>query len=170
VPFMQAVFTEPDSADVIAEVTSIGLEATPDVIVAQALETNWQWPAQLLGSVSCPTLVIHGDSDEAVPVSVAQSIVDAVPNARLELIPGGGHRPDIRSPELVNPLLKAFSSTERSAAPARPERALLWASVPSPERSRSTHRASVVSTASTRPLYGRGAGSTPAGGSFFLRP
>ena len=26
--------------------------------------------------------------------------------------------------------------------------------------------ASVVSTASTRPLYGRGAGSTPAGGSF----
>ena len=30
-------------------------------------------------------------------------------------------------------------------------------------------QASVVSTASTRPLYGRGAGSTPAGGSF-LRP
>ena len=27
------------------------------------------------------------------------------------------------------------------------------------------HLASVVSTASTRPLYGRGAGSTPAGGS-----
>ena len=27
------------------------------------------------------------------------------------------------------------------------------------------HQASVVSTASTRPLYGRGAGSTPAGGS-----
>ena len=31
--------------------------------------------------------------------------------------------------------------------------------------SRRLHRASVVSTASTRPLYGRGAGSTPAGGS-----
>ena len=30
--------------------------------------------------------------------------------------------------------------------------------------------ASVVSTASTRPLYGRGAGSTPAGGSFTTRP
>ena len=30
----------------------------------------------------------------------------------------------------------------------------------------STPSASVVSTASTRPLYGRGAGSTPAGGSF----
>ena len=32
--------------------------------------------------------------------------------------------------------------------------------------SRRLHQASVVSTASTRPLYGRGAGSTPAGGSF----
>jgi hypothetical protein len=31
--------------------------------------------------------------------------------------------------------------------------------------SRRLHLASVVSTASTRPLYGRGAGSTPAGGS-----
>ena len=31
-----------------------------------------------------------------------------MPNARLELIPNGGHRPDIRSPELVNPLLLAF--------------------------------------------------------------
>jgi pimeloyl-ACP methyl ester carboxylesterase len=29
-------------------------------------------------------------------------------NARLELIPGGGHRPDIRTPELVNPLLVEF--------------------------------------------------------------
>ena len=31
--------------------------------------------------------------------------------------------------------------------------------------SRRLHQALVVSTASTRPLYGRGAGSTPAGGS-----
>ena len=31
-----------------------------------------------------------------------------MPNARLELIPAGGHRPDIRTPELVNPLLVDF--------------------------------------------------------------
>jgi hypothetical protein len=35
--------------------------------------------------------------------------------------------------------------------------------------SRRLHHASVVSTASTRPLYGRGAGSTPAGGSPYAR-
>jgi pimeloyl-ACP methyl ester carboxylesterase len=66
---------------------------------------DWDRPARLLGAVACPTLVVHGDSDAAVPVSLVRGIVAAMPTARLELIPGGGHRPDIRSPEIVNPLL-----------------------------------------------------------------
>ena len=36
------------------------------------------------------------------------SVVEYPANARLEVVPGGGHRPDIRSPELVNPLLLEF--------------------------------------------------------------
>ena len=61
VPFMHAVFTEPDSADLIAEMIEIGLEATPDVVATQELELDWTRPALLLGSVSYPTLVVHGD-------------------------------------------------------------------------------------------------------------
>jgi pimeloyl-ACP methyl ester carboxylesterase len=108
VPFMHAVFTERDSADVIAEMIAIGLEATPDVIATQEAELDWRRPSKLLGSVICPTLIVHGEADAPVPVALAESIVTAMPNARLELIPGGGHRPDIRSPELVNPLLLDF--------------------------------------------------------------
>ena len=108
VPFMHAVFTEPDSDEVIAEMTAIGLEATPEVIVSQELELDWQRPARLLGRVTCPTLVVHGEADAPVPVAHAESIVAAMANARLEVIPGGGHRPDIRTPELVNPLLLDF--------------------------------------------------------------
>jgi pimeloyl-ACP methyl ester carboxylesterase len=108
VPFMQEVFTERGSADVIAEVTDIALHANPEIIVSQEFELDWQRPAHLLGSMSCPTLVIHGDSDATTPVSLVRRIVDAIPDAQLELVRGGGHRPDIRTPELVNPLLKAF--------------------------------------------------------------
>jgi pimeloyl-ACP methyl ester carboxylesterase len=108
VPFMHAVFTEPDSDDVIAEMIAIGLEATPDVIATQETEIDWSRPAGLLGRVTCPALVVHGDADKPVPVGVAERIVAALPNARLELISGGGHRPDIRTPELVNPLLLEF--------------------------------------------------------------
>jgi pimeloyl-ACP methyl ester carboxylesterase len=108
VPFMHNVFTEPDSADLIAEMIAIGLEATPEVAAVQEMELDWRRPARLLETVACPTLVVHGDADAAVPVAFARSIVAAMPNARLEVIPGGGHRPDIRSPELVNPLLLEF--------------------------------------------------------------
>jgi len=52
VPFMQHVFSEPDSADLIAELIAIGLEATPDVVVAQELECDWQRPARLVGQVT----------------------------------------------------------------------------------------------------------------------
>jgi len=41
-------------------------------------------------------------------VTLAESIVAAIPNTRLELISAARHRPDIRSPELVNPLLLEF--------------------------------------------------------------
>jgi pimeloyl-ACP methyl ester carboxylesterase len=107
VPFMHDVFREPDSSDVIAEMIAIGVEATPEIVVIQELELDWERPARLFGRVACPTLAIHGEAD-AVPVSLAQSIVAAMPNARLEVIPDGGHRPDIRTPELVNPLLLEF--------------------------------------------------------------
>ncbi len=46
VPFMHNVFTEPDSADVIAEMIAIGLEATPEVVVTQELELDWRPPAR----------------------------------------------------------------------------------------------------------------------------
>ena len=108
VPFMHNVFSEPDSADVIAEMIAIAFEATPEVAVTQELELDWERPARLLGTVACPTLVVYGEDDAAVPVSLAGSIIAALPNARLELISAGGHRPDIRTPELVNPLLLDF--------------------------------------------------------------
>ena len=39
---------------------------------------------------------------------MAHAVVGELPDARLVVIPGGGHRPDIRSPELVNPILLEF--------------------------------------------------------------
>ena len=108
VPFMRNVFTEPDSDELIEQMIGIGMEATPEVAVTQETELDWALPARLLGTVGCPTLLVHGAADAAVPVSLARSIADAVPNARLEVIPGGGHRPDIRSPEVTNPLLLKF--------------------------------------------------------------
>jgi len=108
VPFMHAVFTEPNSAQLIEEMVDIGLDASPEVVAAQELELDWVTPARLLGHIECPTLIVHGEDDVPVPLETARAVAGELPNTRLVLIPGGGHRPDIRSPELVNPILLEF--------------------------------------------------------------
>ena len=108
VPFMRAVFTEPDSEDVIAEMTEIGFESTPDVVATQ--ETR----ARL--DRARPPSRERRDPDARPPwrrrparsrrTCREHRRRDAERTARSH--PHGGHRPDIRNPELVNPLLLEF--------------------------------------------------------------
>ena len=59
----------------------------------------------LLPRVNVSTLVVWGESDRVVPVSVGERIASAMPNARLEVIKGAGHMPHIENPGEVIPLL-----------------------------------------------------------------
>jgi len=107
VPFMRSVFPEEGSEDVIEEMIGIAMEADPEIITTQELELDWSVPAARLPSVGCPTLILHGSAD-VVPVALAERIATTMPNARLHILPNAGHRPDIRSPEIVNPILIEF--------------------------------------------------------------
>lgn len=44
-----------------------------------------------LPELSCPTLFIHGEQDDAVPVELAREAASRVPDAQLEVVPGAGH-------------------------------------------------------------------------------
>lgn len=44
-----------------------------------------------LGEIACPTLIIHGEADASVPVRFAREAAGRIPNARLQIIPDGGH-------------------------------------------------------------------------------
>ena len=44
-----------------------------------------------LGSISAPTLVLHGTDDTVVDVRNAQLLAEGIPDARTELLPGTGH-------------------------------------------------------------------------------
>jgi pimeloyl-ACP methyl ester carboxylesterase len=52
--------------------------------------------------------VLHGTADGTLELASVRAVVDAIVGARLELLDGLGHRPDIRRPDLVNPLLVRF--------------------------------------------------------------
>lgn len=44
-----------------------------------------------LGTLTVPTLVVHGDADRLVPIKAGHATAEAIPGARLEIVEGMGH-------------------------------------------------------------------------------
>jgi pimeloyl-ACP methyl ester carboxylesterase len=64
-----------------------------------------------LRSVRVPTLVIHGAEDPLVDPSGGRATADAVPNAKLKMVPGMGHDlPPELNDEVVDSLVELFAS------------------------------------------------------------
>ena len=62
----------------------------------------------LLGSFSQPALVIGADQDQAVPVENSSIIAEALPEAELCILPGGGHMVNLEQPAGFNKAVLAF--------------------------------------------------------------
>ena len=59
----------------------------------------------LLGCVDTPALVVWGDDDRIVPLSAGRRYAEALPNARLEIIPDCGHLIELERPDALADLL-----------------------------------------------------------------
>jgi pimeloyl-ACP methyl ester carboxylesterase len=118
--FLETAFNEPGSEALIDAVLQIALEADPEMLIQQHREMHrardFLAAPAILGTISSPTLVVHGALDQSVPLAVAEAVAAALPGARLAVAVAGGHRPDMRSPELINPLLVEFLSGQQLTA------------------------------------------------------
>ena len=67
-----------------------------------------------LGTISCPTLVVHSELDP-IPFESSQFIADAIPRAELVVIPGANHFAFLEDPEAfaasVEPFLREHASS-----------------------------------------------------------
>lgn len=74
-----------------------------------------------LRNVRCPALVIVGEHDPLISVSLAQEIVAAIPDglARLEVIPGAAHTPETDNPAATFDVIRDFMATLPPPHPAR---------------------------------------------------
>ena len=70
-----------------------------------------------LPSVTQPTLIVHGDDDPIVPLVNARLIACRMPDARLEVVEGGGHLLLLDSAADVVPIITGFltRTTHRTA-------------------------------------------------------
>jgi pimeloyl-ACP methyl ester carboxylesterase len=53
----------------------------------------------MLGRIAVPTLVIHGEADQLILLDHAAEMREAIPGARLTIMPGCGHLPPMEDPE-----------------------------------------------------------------------
>jgi 3-oxoadipate enol-lactonase len=52
-----------------------------------------------LGRVRAPTLVMHGERDELVPLAAGRLLAARIPNAELAVVPGAGHAYALEAPQ-----------------------------------------------------------------------
>ena len=58
-----------------------------------------------LAGISVPTLVLVGDQDAVTPPEIAREMADAIPGARLSIIPDSGHVSTLERPDAVTAAL-----------------------------------------------------------------
>ena len=68
----------------------------------------------LLSMITCPTLVIVGEKDQATPVEESQYITQRIPEARLVIIPEAGHLSNFEQPAAFNQAIQSFLQTHGS--------------------------------------------------------
>jgi 3-oxoadipate enol-lactonase len=64
--------------------------------------------ADRLSQIKTPTLVILGDQDIDLVLTIGKSTAQGIPGSRLEVLAGGDHLPQMDAPAKVNALLREF--------------------------------------------------------------
>jgi pimeloyl-ACP methyl ester carboxylesterase len=59
-----------------------------------------------LPGIDVPTLVITGEGDRLIPPEVSSPMAEAIPGARLEIVPAVGHLTNVEAPDRFTRLLR----------------------------------------------------------------
>jgi pimeloyl-ACP methyl ester carboxylesterase len=112
--FFGQAFNEPHSTKQIEDAVGWGLETDPETLAATTRRRSVQPPdlLRLAGAVRCPTLVIQGTADLITGAGRGIGLAEAIADARLVLVDGGGHLTESRDPIRVNLLLRELVASQ----------------------------------------------------------
>ncbi len=97
-------------------IVAMAIELGPRVFERQSLAlTNRADSRPMLHTITCPTLVLHGDEDVLCSRSDHEFIVCAIPGSRHVVVPGCGHLSTLESPTAVNTELRALLTMQGRA-------------------------------------------------------
>jgi pimeloyl-ACP methyl ester carboxylesterase len=61
-----------------------------------------------LGKIKVPTLVIHGEQDQIVPIAEAEAMYRAIDEAEMVIVENAGHLPNLEQPDVFNDAVADF--------------------------------------------------------------
>lgn len=108
-PNLLAPETYEQDEDLVAFVRDMMESASVEGIVGALMAMkNRPDSTETLAGIDVPTLIIHGDEDQIVPIEEAEKMRDAIPEAELVLIPAAGHLPNLERAEMFNEVVWEF--------------------------------------------------------------
>lgn len=108
-PSLLADTTLDGAPDIVDTVRSMILDTpAPTVVAALAGMASRHDSTSALSAIAVPTLVVVGEHDTITPVDDARDMAAAIPDARLEIVPGAGHLSNLENPRAFNSALEAF--------------------------------------------------------------
>jgi pimeloyl-ACP methyl ester carboxylesterase len=105
--------------DAVADLKNITYRTFRKVLRRNAAYVAERSVPERLAGLGVPVLVIFGAADPRYEPSSAHQY-DAVPNARVEMLPGVGHVPILEAPETTSELLLGFTATATDTPPVIP--------------------------------------------------
>jgi pimeloyl-ACP methyl ester carboxylesterase len=88
----------------------VGLKCRPEYEAEVYAEMTTNGVYSCLRDVRCPTLIACGETTDAIVPKLGQMVVDRLPDARLEVLPGVGHFGPMQDPATIVSSILGFSS------------------------------------------------------------
>jgi pimeloyl-ACP methyl ester carboxylesterase len=107
-PTLPGLFAGGPPARVVPLLEAMAADVRPESMRTALLVMAEADQRDLLPRIAVPTLLIWGELDARSPLSVARQFEDAVPEAKLVVIPGAGHVSNLEQPELFNAAVREF--------------------------------------------------------------
>jgi pimeloyl-ACP methyl ester carboxylesterase len=107
-PTLPGLFAGEPPLEFVALLEQVAASVRPQSLETQLLVMADADQRDLLPHISVPTLLIWGELDARSPLSVAHQFEQAIPNAKLVVIPGCGHVSNLEAPDRLNEAVRDF--------------------------------------------------------------
>ena len=105
---LPGLFAGEAPAEFVALLEAMAADVRPESLRTQLFAMAEADQRDLLPGIAVPTLLIWGERDARSPLSVARQFEQAIPDAKLAVIPGAGHVSNLEQPGLFNDAVREF--------------------------------------------------------------